>query len=309
MVQILRKLKWIAPLFVLLLLLCPTARAADAPESLSERVDAFRQTYGLNSQNFAVSFLDLTTKERFDYNETTMMFAASTFKLPLNLYYYEEQAAGNIDADTYIADAGCTLSECHRLSLVYSDNDVSIAMLYRIGDFYTYKTTMRRYFTMTDDEIDPKYYWDNYYCTRMMLDALQYLYEHREQFPEMLQYMTQAQQDSYFCGSVQDCAVAHKYGFMPATEGKHGMIENDVGIIYAEHPFLLAVYSEDVGDTTSRAAELFRDYVADAEHYRITLRAEHRSYLAEKEAAFLQGRTRPVPTCWHPDAKVNAYAY
>ena len=51
---------------------------------------------------------------------------------------------------------------------------------------YLVQLFKKRYFTMTDDEIDPKYYQDNYYCTRMMMDALKYLYAHADEFPEML---------------------------------------------------------------------------------------------------------------------------
>ena len=301
MPQILRRALRAAPLALLLLFLCPLVRAAEPPEPLEARVDAFRQQYGLSTQNFAVSFLDLTTGERYGYNEEHMMLAASTFKLPLNLYYYELQADGDIQGSDYIADAGCTLDECHRLSLVYSNNDVSLAMLYKIGTFYTYKTAMRRYFSMTDDEIDPRYYWDNYYCTRMMLDTLQYLYDNRSRVPEMLGYMLQAQPDSYFRQFLQDCPVAHKYGFLPANEEKpNGMIENDAGIIFAAHPFLLAVYSEDAGGTCSRAAVLFRDYVADLLHYRAQCRAEQRSFLAAKRSSFLQGRPLQEPVRRRP---------
>lgn len=301
MPHFLRRALLAAPLALALVLFCPSVRAAEPPEPLEARVEAFRQQYGLSAQNFAVSFLDLTTGERYGYNEETMMLAASTFKLPLNLYYYELQADGSIQGSDYIADTGCTLDECHRLSLVDSDNDVSLAMLYKIGSFYTYKTEMRRYFSMTDDEIDPRYYWDNYYCTRMMLDTLQYLYDNRSRFPEMLGYMLQAQPDSYFRQLLRDCPVAHKYGFLSENEEKpNGMIENDAGIIFAAHPFLLAVYSEDAGGTCSRAAVLFRDYVEDLLCYHAQCRAEQRSFLAAKRDAFLQGRPLMEPVRRRP---------
>ena len=254
-------IKLICALLAALTLASPALAAADpasaeADDSLAARFEAFREEYGLDETNFAVSYYDTVTGEEYNWNETTMMVAASTFKLPLNLYYYELQNEGAISGDTVITEGGATLDRCHYLSLVESNNELSIAMLYRIGDFRTYKETMRRYFTMTDDEIDPKYYQDNYYCTRMMMDALKYLYAHADEFPEMLDYMEQSlPRDAYFLHDLADeVTIAHKYG---SFEGA----ENDTGIFYTEEPFLLAVYTQSVGEeVVAQAAVLAYDY-------------------------------------------------
>ena len=97
--------------------------------------------------------------------------------------------AGELASDAYIAGAGTTLDDAHYQSLVWSNNEVSIGMLYNLGDFRTYKELMRKYFTMTDEEIEYIYFADNYYCTRMMVEALQYLYENSADFEEMIDYM------------------------------------------------------------------------------------------------------------------------
>ena len=254
-------IKLICALLAALTLASPALAAADpapaeADDSLAARFEAFREEYGLDETNFAVSYYDTVTGEEYNWNETTMMVAASTFKLPLNLYYYELQNAGEITGGTVITEGGATLDRCHYLSLVESNNELSIAMLYRIGDFRTYKETMRRYFTMTDEEIDPKYYQNNFYCTRMMMDALKYLYAHADEFPEMLDYMEQSlPRDAYFLHDLADeVTIAHKYG---SFEGA----ENDTGIFYTEEPFLLAVYTQSVGEeVVAQAAVLAYDY-------------------------------------------------
>ena len=114
---------------------------------------------------------------------------------------------------------------------------------------------MRTYFTMTDDEIDPIYYADNYYCTRMMMDCLKYLYAHEDDFPEMLDYMKQACPGAYFKAYLEDkVTIAHKYGSFAGAE-------NDTGIIYASQPFLLAVYTQGVGELIpAKAAALLYEY-------------------------------------------------
>ena len=283
--------KLICALLAALTLASPALAAMDpAPEaaddSLAARFEAFREEYGLDETNFAVSYYDTVTGEEYNWNETTMMVAASTFKLPLNLYYYEMQNAGEITGDTLITEGGATLDRCHYLSLVESNNELSHALLYRIGDFRTYKETMRRYFTMTDEEIDPKYYQNNFYCTRMMMDTLKYLYAHADEFPEMLDYMRQAlPQDAYFLRYLADeVPIAHKYG---SFEGA----ENDTGIFYTEEPFLLAVYTQSVGEeVVAQAAVLAYGY--NQEQIAQAKQAEADRIAAEEAAARAEAELR-----------------
>ncbi len=256
--EVLNLKKWIArsaAIMAALMVSGTAAAAAPSQESLDDVVADFMDEYGLNSENFALSYYNTVTGEAYGYNDTHMMVAASTFKLPLNLYYYDLERSGELDPDAYIAGAGTTLSDAHYQSLVWSNNEVSIGLLYNLGDFRTYKERMRRYFTMEDEEIDYIYYVDNYYCTRMMIDALTYLYDNQEDFSEMIGYMLEAQPGEYFkAGVPEEYDVAHKYGWYEGAV-------NDVGIIYTPEPFLLAVYTQDVGaQVVADAAALCTDY-------------------------------------------------
>ena len=236
----------VAGLLILLLLqtvaLAYTPPEIGAEQTAEEVVAAYMESRGLHDGNFSMSYYNTVTGESFAFNDKSFMVAASTYKLPLNMYYYELEQAGELAPDAYISRAGMSLSDCHRLSLVWSDNDVSIGMLYNLGTFRQYKDCMKKYFTMPEEEIDYSYYVDNRYCTNMMMDALKYLYENRENFDEMLEYMQEAQPEQWFRTYVTDIPVAHKYGYF------EGAI-NDTGIFYTEEPFLLAVYTQDTAET------------------------------------------------------------
>lgn len=241
--------------------------AEPAEDTLEARVAQFMEENYLNEQNFSMSYYNTVTGESYAFEDTHMMVAASTYKLPLNLYYYQQELAGEIEPDALIAGV-YRLSDCHYQSLVWSNNEISEAMLYQIGSFQEYKQTMRTFTDMTDDEIDPRYYSGNLYCTRMMMDALKYLYDHAADYEEMLSYMKEASpQNGYFRKYVTECEVAHKYG---SFEGA----ENDTGIIYAGQPFLLAVYTQDVAgeEICAKAARLMKDYTD--EQYAIQLEQE-----------------------------------
>ena len=243
------------------------ADAEPAEDTLEARVAQFMEENYLNEQNFSMSYYNTVTGESYAFEDTHMMVAASTYKLPLNLYYYQQELAGEIAPDALIAGV-YRLSDCHYQSLVWSNNEISEAMLYQIGSFQEYKQTMRTFTDMTDGEIDPRYYSGNLYCTRMMMDALKYLYDHAADYEEMLSYMKEASpQNGYFRKYVTECEVAHKYG---SFEGA----ENDTGIIYAGQPFLLAVYTQDVAgeEICAKAARLMKDYTD--EQYAIQLEQE-----------------------------------
>ena len=255
-----RRISLLAAILVLATTLAAACEAYEVPvefenQTLEEAMDDFMAAYGLREGNFSVSYYHPATGEAYVFCDDTFMVAGSTYKLPLNMYYYELERDGELASDAYIAGAGTTLDNAHYQSLVCSDNDISIGLLYNLGNFSTYKTLMRKYFTMTDEEIDQVYYTSNSYCTRMMMDALTYLYEHSEDFEEMLGYMQEAQPGAYFKTYVTDYPVAHKYGWFEGAV-------NDVGIIYTPEPFLLAVYTQDVSgeEVVGRAAELFRNY-------------------------------------------------
>ena len=254
----------------MLLALTAGISAADAglaEDTLEARVAQFMEEYYLNEQNFSMSYYNTVTGESYAFEDTHMMVAASTYKLPLNLYYYQQELAGEIAPDALIAGV-YRLSDCHYQSLVWSNNEISESMLYQIGSFQAYKRAMRTFTDMTDDEIDPRYYSGNLYCTRMMMDTLKYLYDHAEDYEEMLGYMKEANpQNGYFRKYVTECEVAHKYG---SFEGA----ENDTGIIYAGQPFLLAVYTQGVAgeEICALAAQLMKDYTD--EQYALQLEQE-----------------------------------
>jgi len=227
-------------LAVLVLLTC-TAAAYEIPTDFTDRtledvVTEFREAHGLTEQNFSLCYYNTVTGEEYAFNDTWFSIAASTYKLPLNMYFYEMQQAGEITGDTKITWTGQTLDYIHEQSIVNSNNELSEALMYYWGDHVSYKQNMRKYFTMTDEEIHPSYWQANWYCTRMMMDCLKYLYEHQESFEELIGYMKQAMPGQYFQRGVPDYEVAHKYGSVQ-------VYNNDVGIIYTPEPYLLAVYT------------------------------------------------------------------
>lgn len=215
----------------------------------------FMTRWNLNSSNYAVAYKNLSTGEVFYYNELKQWDACSTYKFPLNLLYYDMEAAGEITEDTIIPGTDTPLSECHHQSLQFSNNELSEAMVNNLGAYDVMKQNMRKYFTLTDAEIDSSYYHHNYFCARMMMDCSEYLYNHQAEYPDALAYLEAAQPGEYFKTSITDCTIAQKYGLRDGYN-------HDAGIIFAQTPFVLSVYTYNAGgnELISQTAKLFYDY-------------------------------------------------
>lgn len=232
------------------------AASITASDELTALLSNFLTENGLNTSNFSLAFKDLTTGETCYFNELTQMDAASTYKLPLNMLYYDMQAAGTITGDTIVPGTSTALSECHHQSLEFSNNELSEAMVNNYGSYDTLKRDERKYMTLSDAETDNSYYHHNYYCARQMMDVAAYLYANQSQYSEALYYLKAAQPGQFFKRQITGCEIAQKYG------QRDGWL-NCAGIIYSDHPFVLAVYSHNIAGgepVLGKAARLFYDY-------------------------------------------------
>ncbi len=111
--------------------------------ALADSIQTIITENGLDGSNFSISYENLVTGETLYCNELAIMTPASTYKLPLNMYYYDAEARGEMSEEDVIPGVGLTLAECHYKSLVLSDNPSSEAMLSNISftDFRQYLTT------------------------------------------------------------------------------------------------------------------------------------------------------------------------
>ena len=72
--------------------------------------------------NFALSYYNPTSGESYHFNETSFFPAGELWRLPLHMYYYEQESLGTYDPPpedpTFVYTvAGLTLDECHAMGL------------------------------------------------------------------------------------------------------------------------------------------------------------------------------------------------
>ena len=239
------------------LVLCgsaPAASAAPEPGSAGEAIEAFLDRNGISRELIAVGYMDFTTGEEYLVSGDREMFAASLYKVSLNMLWDEKIAAGEASLEeTRIANL--PLDYLMEQSLVYSNNLYSATLMDGLGGLRPYRLQAARLYGMTEEEAlaDRKYIRDNYLTARRMLRCLEALYRDRELYPNVTELMLAAEPGAYFRLDGDRWPVAQKYGYMGT---KWGLDLNCAGIIYAPEPFALVVMTHNVYEAEERMSEL-----------------------------------------------------
>ena len=212
---------------------------------------------------YGVTFIDLATGEMVNVNDKIEYIAASTSKLPINVLLYKNIEAGKINMEDKLVykqedleygtgviisspyGTEYTVRETSRLSIQKSDN-CGVNMLIRLLGI----ENVRNYI----DEVGGQVHYGKTHrsCPYDMAQIAQDLYKlylnNEEVYGELINYMeTTDWKDRIDAKLPPDVKVAHKIGNQTSTR-------NDVGIVFATHPYVLSVMSDNVNiDEATRA--------------------------------------------------------
>ena len=236
------RLRLLASLLLAALLLCSPALADGAADALDAAVGALFEEYDLSERNFALGFRALSDGTEYWYNADKLFETASLYKLPLNMYFYELEAAGEIAPDESIY--GVPLDYCHEQSLVYSNNELSQLMVDWIGSYRQFKDIAFGYTGLDESERSFDYYASGGFTARMMVGMLQTLWDDPETFGQEIEYLKEANPGEYLESGDCGLEIAQKYGY----EHYDGVLNICIaGIVYTDEPFLITVLTRGVG--------------------------------------------------------------
>ncbi len=216
--------------------------------TLREYISNFSGTYG-------IYYINLKTGNEFGINDTQEYIAASTSKLPINLYLYKNIEKGIVnpeqiltyEEEDYEAGTGIiqnkpfgteyTVRETSRLSIVLSDN-CAINMIIRLLGI----ENIRQYML----DIGGSIYYGNRHrtCPRDMAYYMKELYDFYIENPYVAGELINYLENTVFNDRInallpENITVAHKIGNQINTM-------NDVGIVFADDPYILSVFSDNV---------------------------------------------------------------
>lgn len=207
--------------------------------SLAKDIEAYFQENGIDHEKVAYCITDLEHIIKYSMNEKDEFIAASIYKLPLAMLYYDKVNEGEYTLDstfTYSGymheDAGVIssdygigsqvpLSDLLNDLIIYSDNDAGHILYENLGGWKEYKEAMTKY----TDTISENYYtMDNVTTVNTMNDVVTYLYDHKEDYKGLIKNMEEAEPGEYLDRDTQ-LSMPQKYGMYDSALNSVGFVE------------------------------------------------------------------------------------
>ena len=207
--------------------------------SLAKDIEAYFQENGIDHEKVAYCITDLEHNIKYSMNEKDEFIAASIYKLPLAMLYYDKVNEGEYTLDstfTYSGymheDAGVIssdygigsqvpLSDLLNDLIIYSDNDAGHILYENLGGWKEYKEAMTKY----TDSISENYYtMDNVTTANTMNDVVTYLYDHKEDYKGLIKNMEEAEPGEYLDRDTQ-LSMSQKYGMYDSALNSVGFVE------------------------------------------------------------------------------------
>lgn len=207
--------------------------------SLAKDIEAYFQENGIDHEKVAYCITDLEHNIKYSMNEKDEFIAASIYKLPLAMLYYDKVNEGEYTLDSTLTysgymheDAGVIssdygigsqvpLSDLLNDLIIYSDNDAGHILYENLGGWKEYKEAMTKY----TDSISENYYtMDNVTTANTMNDVVTYLYDHKEDYKGLIKNMEEAEPGEYLDRDTQ-LSMPQKYGMYDSALNSVGFVE------------------------------------------------------------------------------------
>ncbi len=207
--------------------------------ALAKEIEAYFQENNIDHESVSYCITDLKHNIKYSMNEKDEFIAASIYKLPLAMLYYDKVNEGEYTLDstfTYSGymheDAGVIssdygigsqvpLSDLLNDLIIYSDNDAGHILYENLGGWKEYKEAMTKY----TDTISENYYtMDNVTTANTMNDVVTYLYDHKEDYKGLIKNMEEAEPGEYLDRDTQ-LSMPQKYGMYDSALNSVGFVE------------------------------------------------------------------------------------
>ncbi|MFS1513087.1 serine hydrolase [Chengkuizengella sp. SCS-71B] len=240
-------------LFVFIIFFSTTINSFAQEEKLPERLLDELHSIG----NIAFYYENLVTGTSMSYQKEKVYAGASTIKLPLAVYIYQEAANGSLNLNQkltysvyhYYEGSGViqfqpfgtqyTIRDLVKKMIVHSDNVAYIMLTEKMG---------RANFLSFLQEIGGKNIFPNG-SNRLSAEDLatyvkslnEFIEEHELLGQELLDVFVYTDYNDTIPAGASELNVAHKVGYLPLE-----LIYHDVGIVYDEHPYILVIMTKGV---------------------------------------------------------------
>lgn len=231
-------------------------------------LENFLRDKGIQSDQIGFVYKNLYTGESFEYRADDVFVAASTIKVPMAMYTIDQALAGQVSLDKKLRykseqdfeggsgsiqhsiEEGDTFSVDRLLRLAIQESDnIATNMIFRYWherpEGVSLSTRMNLAFGMQYDgqaSVTP----------RQMANVIERLYLSQESNPyyETLKAVMELTTfDDYATKLLPDGIYAHKYG-------TYADYTNDIGIVYADQPYIFSIYAKNLPNPSEILSEL-----------------------------------------------------
>ena len=258
-------------------------------KSWEQVVNEFLAELNTTPDQVGLGYCNTVTGEEHYLNGDVYFDAASLFKVPLNMYYTEKIARGEMEYDTTIY--GIRYGSMLESTIIRSSNEDAVHLWNAMGGYLTYRQTIADYMGVDKDNVDPKYYENNYFTPEQEIHCLRLLCTEAERFPYLIDVMKQAEPTNYFRRDEQRFEIAHKYGFVQ-NDKDYCYYINDSAVIYTDEPIVIVMFTKSAVDPYGLLAG-YCTLMCDYAQYHTELDRETEA-LAKAEAEIKISETVPL---------------
>ncbi len=220
--------------------------------TLSDVIVNYLNKQDIDQNKIAIYVQSLTSDESYILNPDTDFFAASVYKLPLAMIYYENAYKGKIDlsdslqylenhykeggpvAKDFKINSWIPISTLLHHMIVNSDNTAAHILFENLGGWLNYRELSAAY---SQHELNASFYtYDNILTARYMNDVLSYLYEHQNIFSSLINDLYNAMPNSYLNLKIP-LLTAQKYG-------DYGNAQNASGLVLDGEPYSIVIFTD-----------------------------------------------------------------
>lgn len=226
---------------------------------------------GSSIKRIGLVYYDFSSKSTIVINGDKVFYAASTVKVPLNLIYYNMAALKTIDLSDKISylkadyEGGTGILQTFSkiipieiqilldYAIKYSDNIAANMLIRNIG----YENMKLDFDKIVGNVIDHD---SNRTTPNEMIKYLKILYNNPDNNPYYKHLIDEMKETSFhdrLDKYIPQSLTAHKIGdYYKIINGKEYDYVNDIGIIYTDKPYAMAVYTENMDDADEAIAEI-----------------------------------------------------
>ena len=235
-------------------------------ENIKNLITELKTKNNLTENNFAFFYYNPQTQKYYFDNQEKYFKGASTIKVPVAMLYYDKIKSGELTEDKqlqYTSDdyeaGGGTTSATYKVgsyipisflleqSIINSDNTAVNILIDGIG----YRNCREQIAKYSDEQFIDEFFTTNLITAALGYDIINHIYQNQKDYQQLIEYMKQSSNGEYLKKYVTEYDVAHKYG---SYEGN----VHDYGIVYAESPYLIGVFTNGVAQADELIADISR---------------------------------------------------